>query len=150
MFGCIMGKIFIFIFVLVNFMAKEKSFTQPDGISITFSKEDLFTGRETFCFSSLFCLWNKNGVYLKYRNKTLFITLLMLCRDIEMQPGPSSLRRDEFQQQFVSSKRLKIILQIIRGILSNLQEFLLSDKNIDIAILSETHLSAKNLIDLVN
>ena len=89
-------------------------------------------------------------MYLKYRNKTLFITLLMLCGDIETQPGPSSLRRNEFQQQFVSSKRLKIILQIIRGILSNLQEFLLSDKNIDIAILSETHLSAKNLIDLVH
>ena len=41
MFGWIMSKIFIFIFLLVNFMVKDKSFTQPDGIGITFSKEDL-------------------------------------------------------------------------------------------------------------
>ena len=143
MFGCIMSKIFIFIIVLINFMVKDKSFTQSDGNSITFRKEDLFTDRETFCFSSLFCLWNKNGICLKYQNKTLLIKLLMLCGDIETQPGPNSLTREEFQQQFVSSKGSKIIHQNIRGILSNfdkLQEFLVSHKNIDIATLSETTL----------
>ena len=75
----------------------------------------------------------------------------MLCGDIETKPGPNLLTRDEFQQQFVSSKGLKIIHQNIRGILSNfdmLQEFLVSHKNIDIATLSETHLSEENLIDL--
>ena len=54
MFSCIMSKIFIFIIVLVKFMVKDKFFTQPDGTGIMFSKEDLFTGKETFCFSSLF------------------------------------------------------------------------------------------------
>ena len=77
--------------------------------------------------------------------------LLMLCGDIATQPGPNSLTRDEFQQQFVLSKGLKIIRQNIRRILSNfgmLQEFLVSHKNIDITTLSETHLSDENLIDL--
>ena len=54
------------------------------ALALRLAKKDLFTGRETFCFSSFFCLWNKNGVYLKYQNKTLFIMLLMLWRDIEM------------------------------------------------------------------
>ena len=74
----------------------------------------------------------------------------MLCGDIETKPGPNLLTRDEFQQQFVSSKGLKIIHQNIRGILSNfdmLQGFLVSHKNIDIATFSETHLSEENLID---
>ena len=39
MFGCIMSKIFVFIIVLVNVMVKDKFFTQPDGIGITFSKK---------------------------------------------------------------------------------------------------------------
>ena len=89
-------------------------------------------------------------ISLKIRNKTLFM-LLMLYGDIETQPGPNSLTRDEFQQQFVPSKGLKIIHQNIRRILSNfdmLQEFLVSHRNIDIAIFSETHLSEENLIDL--
>ena len=43
----------------------------------------------------------------------------MLCGDIERQPGLNSLTRDEFQQQFVSRKGLKIIYQNVRGISSN-------------------------------
>ena len=77
--------------------------------------------------------------------------LLMLCGDIETLPGPNLLTRDEFQQHSVSSKGLKIFHQNIRGILSNfdmLQEFLVSHKNIDIATISETHLSGENHIDL--
>ena len=50
MFGWIMSKIFIFIFLLVNFMVKDKSFTQPDGIGITFSKEDLKVERDFLLF----------------------------------------------------------------------------------------------------
>ena len=75
----------------------------------------------------------------------------MLCGDIERQPGLNSLTRDEFQQQFISRKRLKIIYQNIRGISSNfdmLQEFLVLHKNIDIATLLEPHLSEESLLYL--
>ena len=77
--------------------------------------------------------------------------LLLLCRDIETQPGPESLTKDEFQRQFLSKKGIKIIHQNIRGLTYNfnmLQEFLASHDHIDIVPLSETHLTENSLISL--
>ena len=69
--------------------------------------------------------------------------LLLICGDVEIQPGPQSLSRVEFQE-FISRKGMKIVHQNIRGLESNfdmLQEFVESHDKIDILTLSETHLT---------
>ena len=79
---------------------------------------------------------------------SILLMLLLLCGDIESQPGPNNLTREEFQQRFLSSKGMKIVHQNIRGILSNfdmLEEFLTSHNSIDIMALSETHLEDTNV-----
>ena len=63
--------------------------------------------------------------------------------DVEIQPGPQSLSRVEFQE-FISRKGMKIVRQNIRGLGSKfdmLQEFVESHDKIDILTLSETHLT---------
>ena len=73
----------------------------------------------------------------------MFMILLLICGDVEVQPGPQSLSRVEFQE-FISRKGMKIVHQNIRGLESNfdmLQEFVESHDKIDILTLSETHLT---------
>ena len=67
----------------------------------------------------------------------------MVCGDVEIQPGPQSVSRVEFQE-FTSRKGMKIVHQNIRGLESNfdmLQKFFESQDKIDILTLSETHLT---------
>ena len=69
--------------------------------------------------------------------------LLLIYRDVEVQPGPQSFSRVELQE-FISRKGMKIMHQNIRGLGSNfdmLQEFVESHNKIDILALSETHLT---------
>ena len=74
---------------------------------------------------------------------------ILLCGDIETQPGPEMLSRAQFQT-FLSRKGLKITHQNITGLESNfemLQEFVTSLKKIDIISLSETHLTDESYSD---
>ena len=69
--------------------------------------------------------------------------LLLIYRDVEVQPGPQSFSRVELQE-FISRKGMKIMHQNIRGLGSNfdmLQEFVESHNKIDMLALSETHLT---------
>ena len=72
-------------------MVKQPAFIQPDGISKTLLKEDMYEGMENWCFSSVFSYKNSYGFALRWRRKSLFIVLLLVCGDVETQPGPSSL-----------------------------------------------------------
>ena len=122
-------------------MVKQPAFIQLDGISKTLLKEDMHAGMENLCFSSVFSY--KNGFALRWRQKSLIIVLLLVCGDVETQPGPSSLSREQFKQ-FLSGKGIKIVHQNIRGLVSNfhmLQEFVASHPEIDIIALTETHLT---------
>ena len=68
--------------------------------------------------------------------------LLLIYRDVEVQPGPSFSRVE--LQEFISRKGMKIMHQNIRGLGSNfdmLQEFVESHNKIDILALSGTHLT---------
>jgi hypothetical protein len=125
-------------------MIKQRAFIQPDGISSM--KEDLYTGKENFYILALFVYKNSHNFGLNCQKKSLIFVLLLLCGDVETQPGPSSLSREQFQQ-FVSSKGLKIGHQNIRALVSNfhmLQEFVVSHPKIDIITLSQTHLTKAN------
>ena len=127
---------------------KKKCFNQPDGISITLLKEDMFTGKNLL-LSSVFCSCHKRKFALRSQKNSILLMLLILCGDIESQPGRNQFTREEFQQKFLSGKGLKIVHQNIRGILSNLdtlEEFITSHSNIDIISLSETHLNDDNAI----
>ena len=69
--------------------------------------------------------------------------LLLICGDVEIQPGPQSLSRVEFQE-FISRKGMKIVHQKIQGLGSNfdmLQESVESHDKIDTLTLSETYLT---------
>ena len=138
----------IILIFFVSIMVKGCAFSQPDGISITFYKEDLYV-KENFIYSSLFTYKTLKCFDLKCRRKSMLLLLILLCGDIETQPGPESLSRAQFQT-FLSRKGLKIIHQNIRGLESNfemLQEFVTSLKKIDIISLSETHLTDESYSD---
>lgn len=70
------------------------------------------------CYSSLFNLYSGNEIFIKYRKKSLFIPLLLICGDIETQPGPQSILNGDFNQ-FFSNARIKSVHQI-RGLAANL------------------------------
>ena len=124
-------------------MVKQPAFIQPDGISKTLLKEDMYVGMENWCFSSVFSYKNSHSFALRWRRKSLFIVLLLVCGDVETQPGPSSPSQEQFKQ-FLSGKGITIVHHNIRGLVSNfhmLQEVVASYPEIDIIALTETHLT---------
>ena len=128
---------------LFSCMVKYPAFTQPDGISRTLLQEDACTGNENLFISSLFAFKNSRGLALRWKKRSVILTLLLLFGDVEIQPGPLSLSREQFQQ-LLFSKGLKIVHQNIRRIVSNfdmLQELVVAHPKIDIITLSETHLT---------
>ena len=99
--------------------------------------------KENFIYSSLFTYKTLKCFDLKCRRKSILLLLILLCGDIETQPGPEPLSRAQFQK-ILLRKGLKITYQNIRVLESNfemLQEFVTSLKKIDIISLSETHLT---------
>ena len=75
----------VVIFIILNFMVKQKCFVKPDGISITFNVEDIGELSENFYYSSLFCY---KSCYFKPKKHYVLFLLLLVCGDIESQPGP--------------------------------------------------------------
>ena len=138
----------IILIFFVSIMVKSCAFSQPDRISITFYKEDLYV-KENFIYSSLFTYKTLKCFDLKCRRKSMLLLPILLCGDIKTQPGPEMLSRAQFQT-FLSRKGLKITHQNITGLESNfemLQEFVTSLKKIDIISLSETHLTDESYSD---
>ena len=69
-------------------MVKQPAFIQRDGISKTLLKEDTYAGMQNLCFSSVFSNKNSHGFALRWRRKSFIIVLLLVCGDVETQPGP--------------------------------------------------------------
>ena len=70
--------------IFVTFITKKPYCTSPDGISITFHRRDLYDGPGSFVLSTF------HGIKLKYvatTKKSVCLLLLLLCVDIESQPG---------------------------------------------------------------
>ncbi len=75
---------------------------------------------------------------------------LLICGDVERQPGPQSLSRVHFQK-FMSRKGMKIVYQNIRGLGCNfdmLQEFVESHDKIDINVIEGKHYIYRRRVDL--
>ena len=115
-------------------MVKRRSFNQPDGISITLNERDMYE-TENYTMASLFCHKNLKYCFVfKCRKSDILLVLLLLCGDIETQPGPPSLSRAQFQE-IISKRGLKIVHQNIRGLECNfdmLQDLIESCEGIDI------------------
>ena len=111
----------------VTFIAKKASYTSPDSISITFHRCDLYDGLDSFVLSTF------HRIKLKYFTKTkksVCLLLLLLCDDIESQPGPTN--NSEFDTH--------IDIRGLYGKTDEVREMLLS-YNFDIFTLSETSIS---------
>ena len=86
-----------FVMILLSLTVKKRAFTQPDDIFMAVSKVKNDVGIENYFISSLFVYQSSNNLYLKYRKRSLFLILILLCRDYETQPGPPtvSLSKEE-------------------------------------------------------
>ena len=132
---------FLLFAIFLSLCVRKFCFLTPDGISITFCKDDFGDYKETYAFSSLYV--KKNTYFESSRRCSSYgIVLLILCGDIEYNPGPVS---DLFSQ-----KGTKIVHQNVRGLfnnLSNLTCFIDENKNVDIITLSETHIRNDSHLD---
>ena len=123
--------------IFVNFITKKACYTSQDGISITFHRCDLYDGLDCFVLSTF------DRIKLKYvttTKKSVCLLLLLLCGDIESQPGPTN--NSEFKT-LISKKGIKFCHQNIRGLYGKIDEVreILLSYNFDIFSLSETSIS---------
>ena len=129
------------VFIILNLMVKEKCFVKPDGISITLNENDYGEIGENYIYSSLFS--NKSYQFKPKRRYMLFL-LLLVCGDIESQPGP--YRNIPELKGLCSQKGLKICHQNIRGLQGKFDEVsqILNNNKIEIFFLSELFLNNIN------
>ena len=125
---------FLLCVIFLSLCVQKFRFVSPDGISITFGEADFGNFKESYVFLSLFV--KRDILFENSRKWSSFgIVLLILCGDIEHNPGPVS--------GLFSQKGTKIVHQNVRGLfnnLSNLTCFIDENKNVDIITLSETHI----------
>ena len=129
--------------IFITFMVNKQSFCQPDGISITLNKPDIFSG-ETFIYSSLYT--SKIHRCLRPKSKSLLCLLLLLCGDVEQCPGPSYSGLAENVTRFCNTKGMKIFALNIRGLQGNFDELknILITSKIDIFALNEIFINTED------
>ena len=112
--------------IFVTFITKKPYYTSPDSISITFHRCDPYDGLDSFALSTF------HRMKLKYvtTTKKSVCLLLLLCDDIESQPGPTKY----------SELDTHIDIRGLHGKTDEVREILLS-YNFDIFTLSETSIS---------
>ena len=122
------------------FYVKKPSFITPDGISISFGDKDIYDIRnESFTYSSLW-ITRKEGNFTRYNRNSFFCLFLMVCGDIELNPGP--YRQVTELKSLFSCKGVHFFHQNARGLASHFEliaEFLCENPITDIFALSETH-----------
>ena len=96
--------------IFVNFSTKRAYHISPNGISITFHRCDLYDGIDSFDLSTFHRIKSK---YVTITKKSVCLLLLLLCGDIESQPGPTN--NSEFKT-LISKKGIKFCHQNIRGL----------------------------------
>ena len=123
--------------IFVNVITKKAYYTSPDGISITFHRYDLYDGLDS---SVLLTFHRIKLKYITTTKKSVCLLLLLLCGDIETQPGPTN--NSEFKT-LISKKGINFCRQIIRGLYEKIDEVreILLSYNFDIFSLSETSIS---------
>ena len=99
--------------IFVNFITKRAYYTSPDGTSITFHRCDLYDGIDKDVSSTF------HRIKLKYVTTTKKSVCLLLCGDIESQPGPTN--NNEFKT-LISKKGIKFCHQNIRGLYGKIDE----------------------------
>ena len=109
-----------------------------DGIRTTFHRCDLYDGLDSFVLSTFHRIKLK---YVTTTKKSVCLLLLLLCGDIESQPGPTY--NSEFKT-LISKKGIKFCGQN-RGLYGKIDEVqnqkILLSYNFDIFSLSETSIS---------
>ena len=124
----------ILIFIVLNFTVKKKCYTTSDGFSITLNIYAARNYDENYYFSSLFVYKPSTA---KPQKSCLCMLLLLMCGDIEQQPGPFS---NIPELKCICSRRgLKICHQNIRGIQGKFDEIsnLLQNFKVDVLTLNE-------------
>ena len=96
--------------IFVNFTTKRAHYTSPDGISITFHRFDLHDRIDSFVLSTFHCIKLK---YVTTTKNSVCLLLLLLCCNIESQPGPTN--NSEFKT-LILKKGIKFCHQNIRGL----------------------------------
>ena len=126
-------RLLITVLFFVSFLVKKSCFRQPDGISITLKEEDLYHDKESYCFSSLF---NKTP-RLRSSRKNVCLLILLICGDIETNPGP--IRNISCLKDLCSKRGLKLLHQNVRGIQGKFDEIkiLLQQNKFDIFGMTE-------------
>ena len=123
--------------IFVNLITKKAYYTLPDGINITFHRCDLYDGLDS---SVLLTFHRIKLKYVTATKKSVCLLLLLLCGDIESQPGPTN--NSEFKT-LISKKGINFCHQNIRGLYGKIDEVreILLSYNFDIFSLSETSIS---------
>ena len=132
----------ILIFIILSFVAKKKCFTTFDGFSITLDVNVTENVCESYCFSSLFIY---KPLRVKPQKSCMCLLLLLMCGDIESQPGPVS---NIPQLRDICSRRgLTIFHQNIRGLQGKFDEisYFLQNHKIDILTLNELFINNQQL-----
>jgi len=117
-------------------MVKQKCFIQPDGISITLNEDPVCKLEENFNFPSLFVYKSCN---FKPQKRCLFLLFLLVCGDIETQPGP--YRSIPELETLCSRRGLKICHINIRGLQGKFDE--ISNLLTHYKIYTGVHISSK-------
>ena len=102
--------------IFVNFTTKRAYYTSPVDISITFHRCDLSDRIDSFVLSTFHRIKSK---YVTTTKKSVCLLLLLLCGDIESQPGPTN--NSEFKT-LISKKGIKFCLQNIRGLYAKIDK----------------------------
>ena len=122
-------------------------FCSTDVIGLCTGSVSLLSEQQSHLFSSVWVYRNKSITKLSnfYSRNDFVCTLLLLCGDIEIQPGPNNVEMTEL----MANRGIKVLHQNVRGLFVNFEKieiFLTNFKNTDILTLSETHINTHNNI----
>ena len=131
-------RMLLLLLLFVSFMVKKRCFVSSDGISITLNCKDQYDYGENFMLSSFHCNKLRN---IRSTRKSAVLLILLLCGDIETQPGP---RNQSDIKNLCSKRGLNFCHQNIRGLSGKIDELrdILSTNNFHIFSLSETFLNS--------
>lgn len=122
-------------------------FLNADGISCTLQVDQTYSvEEETYTYSSLLVYRKRQPAMILCR-KSLLLTLLLICGDIESCPGPTSHTFDGFTK----ARGINVFHQNIRGLFQNLAKLSTifeSNKKVNIFSLSETHIVNGHPLDV--
>ena len=130
--------------ILAVFTIKKVDYISPEIVSTTFLTRNGDLLKDSSNFVMNFWILRNSCLFTnqKYFRRGMFLLLLLLAGDVEIQPGP--IYRD--LEELLSHKGFSILHQNVRGLIGKkdlLADILFQHKNINILSLSETFLSSQ-------